>query len=176
MATVISELSAVTRSLHTYHGNYDDYLYQRERDYQEKIEEYNSQKNQKKALQRFITTQTHNTGGSVSYKDEPDKFIRFFKNMQSDKTKTKKIRDAKVQLGRLDDDMMDNPRHDWHIEFRFDPLPLPSSDPLRFQGVNNSTMPLNELDYRFSIFRVRDFRLIELLSTKIKYKICYLAL
>ncbi|MDQ7024940.1 MAG: ATP-binding cassette domain-containing protein [Anaerolineae bacterium] len=176
VATVISELSAVTRSLHTYHGNYDDYLYQRERDYQEKIEEYNSQKNQKKALQRFITTQTHNTGGSVSYKDEPDKFIRFFKNMQSDKTKTKKIRDAKVQLGRLDDDMMDNPRHDWHIEFRFDPLPLPSSDPLRFQGVNNSTMPLNELDYRFSIFRVRDFRLIELLSTKIKYKICYLAL
>src|SRR5690606_29472361 len=71
VANIISELSAVTRTLHTYHGNYDDYLAQREREYHEKVEAYNAQKNQKKSLQRYITTQTHNTGGSISYNDEP---------------------------------------------------------------------------------------------------------
>jgi macrolide transport system ATP-binding/permease protein len=149
VANVISELSAVTRVLHTYHGNYDDYLNQREREYQEKVEIYNAQKNEKKALQRFITTQTHNTGGTISYHDEPDKFIRFFKRMQGDTTKSKKIRDAKVQLGRLQDDMMDNPRHEWHIEFRFNPLPLPSAEPIRLQGVSKAygdNIVLNQVD------------------------------
>jgi macrolide transport system ATP-binding/permease protein len=149
VANVISELSAVTRVLHTYHGNYDDYLHQREREYEEKVEAYNSQKNQKKSLQRFITTQTHNTGGTISYHDEPDKFIRFFKRMQGDTTKSKKIRDAKVQLERLQDDMMDNPRHEWHIEFRFDPQPLPSAEPIRLQNVSKAfgeTVVLNRVD------------------------------
>ena len=149
VANVISELSAVTRTLHTYHGNYDDYLYQRERDYQEKVEAYNAQKNQKKALQRFIKMQTHNEAIKIDPSAEPDKFIRFFKSEQADRTRKKKISKAQVNLDRLEEDMMDNPRHEWHIEFRFDPLPLPSSEPLRFQGVNKAfgeTVVLKNVD------------------------------
>lgn len=135
VATVISELNANTKQLHTYHGNYDDYIAQRERDYQDQVAAYNAQKNEMKSLQRVIKTQTHNTGGGVSYKDEPDKFIRFHKNQQSDKTKRRKITDARNRLEDIEENKLDNPRHEWRIEFRFDPAPLPSSEPLRLAHI-----------------------------------------
>lgn len=138
VANVISELNATSKQLHTYHGNYDDYLAQRNREYQDKVSAYNQQNNERKALQRFITSQTNNTPGRMSAMDEPDKFIRFFKNMQSDKTKKRKITDAKGRLDDLENNRMDNPRHEWHVEFRFDPKPLNSAEPIRFDNVSKS--------------------------------------
>lgn len=138
VANVISELNATTKQLHTYHGNYDDYLAQRNHEYEQKVASYNQQNNERKALQRFITSQTNNTPGRMSASDEPDKFIRFFKNMQSDKTKKRKITDAKGRLDDLESKRMDNPRHEWHVEFRFEPKPLNSAEPIRFENISKS--------------------------------------
>ncbi len=138
VANVISELNATSKQLHIYHGNYDDYLAQRNREYEQKVVSYNQQNNERKALQRFITSQTNNTPGRMSASDEPDKHIRFFKNMQSDKTKKRKITDAKGRLDDLENNRMDNPRHEWHVEFRFDPKPLNSAEPIRFDNVSKS--------------------------------------
>lgn len=138
VANVISELNVMTKQLHSYHGNYDDYLEQRNQDYQQKVETYNQQNNQVKSLQKFITSQTHNTPGRMSSKDEPDKFIRFFKNMQSDKTKKRKITDARGRLEDIEETRMNNPRHEWRVEFRFEPEPLGSSEPIRFEDVSKS--------------------------------------
>ncbi|GAB5493884.1 MAG: ABC-F family ATP-binding cassette domain-containing protein [Phototrophicaceae bacterium] len=138
VANVISELNATTKQLHTYHGNYDDYLQQRNRKYEQKVESYNQQNNDRKALQKFITSQSHNTPGRMSASDEPDKFIRFFKNSQSDKTKRRKITDASGRLKDLEANRMDNPRHEWHVEFRFEPKPLNSAEPLRFDNISKS--------------------------------------
>lgn len=138
VANVISELNATTKQLHSYHGNYDDYLEQRNREYRQKVEAYNQQNNEMKSLQKFITSQTHNTPGRMSAGDEPDKFIRFFKNMQSDKTKKRKITDARGRLDDIEGSRMDNPRHEWRVEFRFEPKPLGSSEAIRFEDVSKS--------------------------------------
>lgn len=138
IANIISELNATTKQLHTYHGNYDDYLAQRNQEYQQKVDSYNQQNNEHKALQKFIVSQSHNTPGRMSASDEPDKHIRFFKNSQSDKTKRRKITDARGRLDDLDNNRMDNPRHEWHVEFRFEPTPLNSAEPIRFENVSKS--------------------------------------
>jgi len=138
VANVISELNATTKQLHSYHGNYNDYLEQRNREYQQKVEAYNQQNNEMKSLQKFIKSQTHNTPGRMSASDEPDKFIRFFKNMQSDKTKKRKITDARGRLQDIEESRMDNPRHEWRVEFRFEPQPLGSAEPIRFEDVSKS--------------------------------------
>lgn len=138
VANVISELQAKSHQLQSYHGNYEDFLVQREREYQEKVAAYNEQKNQKKALQSFIKMQTHNEARVIGPKAEPDKFIRFFKSEQADRTRKKKITKAKVSLERLEEEMMDNPRHEWHIEFRFEPEQLISSEPIRLTGLTKS--------------------------------------
>lgn len=138
VANVISELNAMTKQLHSYHGNYDNYLAQRNREYQQKVEAYNQQNNEMKSLQKFIKSQTHNTPGRMSHHEEGDKFIRFFKNMQSDKTKKRKITDARGRLEDIQEKRMDNPRHEWRVEFRFEPEPLGSAEPIRFEDVSKS--------------------------------------
>lgn len=138
VANIISELNAKTRQLQSYHGNYEDYLAQRDHQYQQKVAAYNQQKNEMKALQSFIKTQTHNTQGRMSARDEPDKHIRTFKNLQSDKTKHHKIRNASQRLSDLDADKLSNPRHEWHVEFRFEPEQLISSEPIRLTNLTKS--------------------------------------
>lgn len=139
VATQISELNPTSKRLHHYHGNYEDYLAQRKRAYQAQVAAYNEQNNTRKALQRFITVQSHNTGArSNSYRNESDKHIRFGMEQRSDKTRSKKIADARGRLAALDMERMDNPRHEWTIDFRFDPVPLGSAEPLRFEHVSKS--------------------------------------
>lgn len=138
VANIISELNPKTKRLHSYHGNYDDYLAQRTQEYQQQVEAYNQQNNEMKSLQRFITSQTHNTQGQMSHHVENDKFIRFFKNQQSDKTKRRKIQDARGRLDDIESNRMDNPRHEWRIEFRFDPKPLGSAEPIRLDNLSKS--------------------------------------
>ena len=50
VATHILDLSAVTHSLTTYHGGYDDYIEERERQYQQDVDAYHAQVNQKQAV------------------------------------------------------------------------------------------------------------------------------
>ncbi|MGB7339704.1 MAG: ABC-F family ATP-binding cassette domain-containing protein [Phototrophicaceae bacterium] len=138
VATVISELSATTKKLHSYHGNYDDYLAQRTHEYQQKVTAYNQQNNERKSLQRAISKQTHNTQGKVSTSFENDKHIRNFMNAQSDKTIKRKLTDAKGRLSDLEQNRMDNPRHEWRIDFRFEPEPLGSAEPIRLEHLSKA--------------------------------------
>ena len=59
LATKIIDLSAVTHSLTTYRGNYDDYLAQRKARYDQEVGAYHAQVNQLKALQVQIKKETH---------------------------------------------------------------------------------------------------------------------
>ncbi|MEM9951314.1 MAG: ABC-F family ATP-binding cassette domain-containing protein [Chloroflexota bacterium] len=138
VANIISELNATTKHLHTYHGNYDDYLVQRQHEYQQKVDAYNQQNNEMKALQRAISKQTHNTQGKVHVSTENDKHIRNFMNAQSDKTVKRKLTDAKGRLRDIEQNRLDNPRHEWRVEFRFDPLPLGSSEPIRLENLSKA--------------------------------------
>ena len=130
LATCILDLSAVTRGLTTYHGNYDDYLTQREAQYQSQLAAYHAQRNQMDALRQRMKKETHGHR-RPKRPDDGDKWIKFTARQQVARTVGKAVRNAKTELRQLEDQALDNPRHVWHIQFDFDPLPLTSQEPLR---------------------------------------------
>ena len=129
VATHIIDLSAVTHSLTVYLGNYDEYVTQRERQYQQKVEAYHAQVNQMKLLQQQMKKEAHGHRKAKKLLDG-DKHIKNFQEAQSQQTASKLIRSARQQLEVLESNKLDSPRHIWHIEFDFDPHPLTSVEPL----------------------------------------------
>ncbi len=134
LATCILDLSAVTRSLTTYHGNYDDYLAQRQAQYESQVAAYHAQVNEMKALRTRIKKETHGHR-KAKRPDDGDKWIKFTAQQQVARTIDKAVRNAKTQLQQLEASALENPRHVWHIEFDFDPLPLTSQEPLRLDDL-----------------------------------------
>ncbi len=134
LATCILDLSAVTRSLTAYHGNYDDYLAQREAQYQGEVDAYHAQRNQMKALRQRMKKETHGHR-RPKRPDDGDKWIKFTARQQVARTVGKAVRSAKTQLQQLEDKALDNPRHVWQIQFDFDPLPMTSQEPLRLNDL-----------------------------------------
>ena len=135
VATQILDLSAVTHSLTTYYGNYDEYIAERERQYQQEVEAYHGQVNQKKALQIQMKKEAHGHRKRKKLLDG-DKHIKNFQEAQSQRTASKLIRSASQQLAELEANKLDNPRHVWHIEFEFEPDPLTSTEPIRLEDVS----------------------------------------
>ena len=135
VATKILDLSAVTHSLTTYHGNYDDYLAQREAQYQREVDAYHGQVNRMKQLRAQMKKEAHGHR-KAKRPDDGDKWIKFTGEQQVARTVSKLVRSARQELETLEANRLDNPRHVWHIEFGFDPLPLTSMEPLRIQGLS----------------------------------------
>ena len=123
VATKILDLSAVTRGLTTYYGNYDDYRAQRDAQYQQDVDAYHSQVNRLKALRAQMKKEAHGHR-KAKRPDDGDKAIKFAAQQQVARTVSKAVRSARQQLETLEANRLDNPRHVWHIEYDFDPLPL----------------------------------------------------
>jgi len=134
VATQIIDLSTVTHSLTIYHGNYDEYVYQRERQYQQEVEAYHGQVNQMKHLQQLMKKEAHGHRKAMKLTDG-DKNIKNFKIAQSQQTVSKLIRNARTQLEDLEANKLDNPRHVWTIKFEFEPQPLISTEPIQLEGL-----------------------------------------
>jgi len=134
VATQILDLSAVTRGLTTYYGNYDDYLAQREAQYRQEVDAYHSQVNRMKALRMQMKKDAHGHRKAKRPADN-DKGIRFAARQQVARTVSKAVRSARQQLDTLEASRLDNPRHVWHITYDFDPLPLTSMEPVQLQSV-----------------------------------------
>lgn len=134
VATKILDLSAVTRSLTTYHGSYEDYLAQRKAQYDRDVEAYHAQVNRMKALQSQINRESHGHRRAQKPSDG-DKFIRWHGAQTAERSASKQARSARQQLEMLQSGKLDNPRHVWHIDFAFDPLPLTSMEPLQLRGL-----------------------------------------
>lgn len=134
VATQIIDLSVVTHSLTVYYGNYDEYVDQRERQYQQEVDAYHGQVNQMKLLQQQMKKEAHGHRKAKKLLDG-DKFIKNYQEAQSQHTASKLIRSARTQLEQLEANKLDNPRHVWHIKFEFDPLPLISTEPIHLDGL-----------------------------------------
>ena len=137
VATKILDLSSVTRSLTVYHGDYDDYLAQRKAQYEKEVAAYHAQVNRMKALQSQIKRETHNRRRPQKPSDG-DKYIRWHGGQTAERSAGKLARGARQQLNTLESKRLDNPRHVWHVEFRFDPLPLTSVEPLQLRDLSFS--------------------------------------
>lgn len=136
VANMISELNATSKQIKHYHGNYEDYLAAREREYDEAVEAYNAQKNEMKALQRTVKQLSHNRKITGVFSDVGDKFLKNFKRERGEGLISREVREARKQLDDLQDNKMANPRHEWNVDFRFAPLELGSAEPLRFEGLS----------------------------------------
>lgn len=137
VATQILDLSAVTHSLTAYFGNYDDYLAQREQQYQQEVEAYHAQMNQMKALQIQMKKEAHGHRRHKKLSDG-DKYIKWHGGQTAQRSASKLIRSARQQLHALEASKLDNPRHVWRIAFDFEPEPLISTAPIRLQQVSMS--------------------------------------
>ena len=135
VASKILDLSAVTHSLTTYHGDYEAYLAQREAEYQDQVDAYHGQVNRMKALKSQMKQQAHSPR-KARRPDDGDKWIKFTAQQQVARTVSKQVRSTKQELAALEAERLDNPRHVWHIEFAFDPLPLTSMEPLRLSNLS----------------------------------------
>ncbi len=135
VATQILDLSPVTHSLTVYHGNYEDYLAQREAQYQSAVAAYHAQTNQMKALRARMKKEAHSPR-KAKRPDDGDKWIKFTGQQQSARTVSKLVRSARQQLESLAANRLDNPRHVWHVEYNFDPVPLTSMEPLRLENIS----------------------------------------
>lgn len=133
----IIEISPVTHSLSVYHGDYDAYLAQRDHEYQIAVASYNAHQNEKKRLQRLAKTKAHNTSKGNAPSDG-DKLLKNFKQEVNENRVGREIRSARQELSVLEANPMDNPRHLWNVRFNFDPAPLMSAEPLRFEGITKS--------------------------------------
>ena len=134
VATRILDLSAVTRGLTTYVGNYDDYRAQRDAQYQQDVDAYHDQVNRMKALRLQMKKEAHGHR-KAKRPDDGDKAIKFAAQQQVARTVSKAVRSARQQLETLEANRLNNPRHVWHIEYDFDPLPLTSMEPVQLQSV-----------------------------------------
>lgn len=131
----IIELSPLTHSATIYHGNYDDYLAERERQYQKDLAAFEAHREEVKRLQRLMKIQAHSTGRKSIHTDN-DKFILNGKIATAEATRSKVIRDAKQRLAVLEDEDIRRPTRPWRIGFGFDPLPLPSEQPIRLENIS----------------------------------------
>ena len=82
VATQIIDLSAVTHSLTVYYGNYDEYVEQRERQYQQEVDAYHGQVNQMKLLQQQMKKEAHGHRKAKKLLDG-DKHIENYQEAQS---------------------------------------------------------------------------------------------
>ena len=135
LASKILDLSAVSRRLTSYHGNYDDYLEQRQAEYRRQVDAYHGQAKRLKELRAQVKKNTHNQRKAKRPADG-DKWIKFTGQQQAARTVGKLARSARQELSALEANRLDNPRHVWHVEYSFDPLPLTSMEPLRLVSLS----------------------------------------
>jgi len=138
VANVIVELHPRRRTLQTYFGTYDEYIAERERQYEQQVDAYNAQQAERKSLQQLVRLQQHNRKTQGRFSDSGDKFLKHFKRERGESLQSKEIRDAKQRLNVLEAEKLANPRHEWRVEFRFQPQPLPSAEPLRLVNLSKS--------------------------------------
>jgi macrolide transport system ATP-binding/permease protein len=137
VATHIIELSPVTHGLKVYFGNYEDFLAQRDAEYEKALGEYLDQRIEIKRLKRQAKQLVHNPRATPAMPDN-DKMLFDAKKANSEQTRSKKIRDAKQRIAVLEETMPDNPAHHWTIRFEFAPLELHAQEPLRFSGLSKT--------------------------------------
>lgn len=134
VASKILDLSPVSHTLTAYPGNYDAYRAQKEARYQSEVEAYHAQTNRMKALRQTMKKEAHSPRKAKRASDG-DKWIKFTGQQQAARTISKLTRAARQELQSLEAKRLANPRHVWHVEYPFAPLPLTSMEPLRLQAV-----------------------------------------
>ncbi len=134
VASKIIDLSPVTRNLTTYFGNYEEYRAQRDAKYQSEVDAYHAQVNRMKALRIQMKKETHGHR-KAKRPDDGDKWIKFVGQQQSQRSASRLAGAAQQELRRLEAARLDNPRHIWHIQFDFDPLPMTSMEPVRLNAL-----------------------------------------
>lgn len=133
----IVELSAANHRLTVYAGNYDFYLQERERLKQKQMAEFWEQREEIKELKIQIKAQAYATPKKAPH-PEGDKFIAFFKRMQSDRTKSKQIRSAKQQLAHLLENKVEAVARRWEIDVELDAGDFGSKEVIGLVGVSKS--------------------------------------
>ncbi|MEP7284880.1 MAG: ribosomal protection-like ABC-F family protein [Chloroflexota bacterium] len=130
----IVELSPVTHKLTAYHGNYDFYLAERERQRGKQMEAYEAQQEEIKRLQRLIKAKSFASSNGRPPTDN-DKMAYDFFGGRMEKTKSREIANAKRRLEEITADPLVRPTSRWQIHPDFAPEAFISREVIRLIDV-----------------------------------------
>src|SRR5260221_2010810 len=136
----VEQIVALSSSDHketVYHGNYDFYLAERERQRLQQVAAYEAQQEEIKRLQRLIKTKTYNTGSGGPPRDG-DKMAYDHKGGNVEKGQSREIQNARRRLEKLNEDRLSRPVKGWHITPDFAPEQFGSQAALRLVDVSKA--------------------------------------
>jgi macrolide transport system ATP-binding/permease protein len=137
---VVQQIVALSSADHratVFHGNYDYYLAEREKQRLQEIEAYEMQQEEIKTLQRLIKAKTHSIGSGKPPRDG-DKMAYDHKGGNVEKGQSREIQNARRRLEKLNADRLTRPLKGWHINPDFAPEHFASQAALRLIDVSKA--------------------------------------
>jgi macrolide transport system ATP-binding/permease protein len=134
LVTQIAELTPHDHQLRVYHGNYDAFIAERERQRATQQALYESQQSELKDLRRQIKMKTHNAPAPPPPPDG-DKMLYDAKGQRFQQTTARKLRALRQRLHTLEDQAVDRPTRRWQINPDFNPETLGSREVIRLDGI-----------------------------------------
>src|SRR5205823_4262584 len=120
-----------------YHGNYDVYLAEREKQIARQWQAYEEQQEEIKTLQRLIKAKAFASKTTKEAIDN-DKFLKHFRKEQSEKNKSREIQAAKQRLEEIEANPLPRPAKRWQINPEFKPEELISRDIIRLMNISKA--------------------------------------
>ncbi|MBL8096887.1 MAG: ABC-F family ATP-binding cassette domain-containing protein, partial [Anaerolineales bacterium] len=136
----IAELSAVSRGLTQYLGNYDAYRVARARADADRQAAFEQQQAEMKELHQLIKHKQHSAGSGRGSKDV-DKFAKGFFRGRNEVRQGHEIRKAKRRLQDLTDHALERPTRRWQINPTLVQPDVISQDVIQFEGVHKAYGP-----------------------------------
>ncbi len=133
----IVELLPVNHQVTVYHGNYDFYLAERERQRAHQMEAYEAQQEEIKTLRRTIKTKGFSAGSGRPAKDG-NKMAYDAHGEKAEQVRSREIQAAKHRLEELLADPISRPANRWRINPDFTPEEFGSRDVIRLTNVSKS--------------------------------------
>ena len=134
VVTIIAEMVPRHPKVTLYHGDYDFYLQERDREFEKRVTLYEEQQGEIHRLQQLIKQEAHSRGGGRAPRDG-DKLQFKLRVATAQNTAAKSIQDAKTRLDQLEKEAIPQPKSRWRVNATFEPAVLHSQEVIRLHEV-----------------------------------------
>jgi macrolide transport system ATP-binding/permease protein len=137
VVTQIVQLSPADHKLTVYHGNYDAYMAERDRQRSKLAAAYEAQQEEIKTLQQLLKVKTHSAGKGKPMRDN-NKMAYDAAGERVQQSRTTQINAVKRRLEELHENAIDRPALHWRMNPDFAPDDLVSRDVIKLRSVSKA--------------------------------------
>ncbi|MEI6241907.1 MAG: ABC-F family ATP-binding cassette domain-containing protein [Chlamydiota bacterium] len=133
----IAEISLYTHEITLFHGNYDQFLIEKEKNFEKSLSAYENYLTEVKELKELLKKKSFSSKGP---KPPSDSFKSAWNlcGEKAEKSKSSQIQAIKVKLQRLEENPIQKPRQSALKGFRFYDTAIPSQVPIKIKGISKS--------------------------------------